>query len=391
MVYRNILRRLCIALVCVACSQPHLPSASRTTEAARVASVAPVELAESVPLETRLDHPTIANAPDVWLAMIDGARRSLDLAEFYVSDAPHTKMHAVLDAIERAAARGVHVRLLVDEVFYAKYPEIPDSWAHRANMEVRRLDLRPGVLHAKYFVVDGREAWVGSQNFDWRSLEHIVEMGARVRTPHVVGALEDIFRADWDTAGGAPFRLAMPAARDVIDQGAITLAASPKKLVPEPLWDLPMLLRWIGETTSTLRVQVLTYKTKCRDGSDFRDLDEAVRAAAKRGVRVELLVSTWGEKAAAVVSLETVPNVTVRVLDIPRFSGGDIPFARVAHAKLAVFDTARAWVGTGNWEGDYFTHSRNISLFFEHGAVPGELVRFFEDEWRGPYARPPKR
>ncbi len=350
-----------------------------------------------MPLETELDHAWVPNAPDVWLDMIRSAARTLDLAEFYVSDAPGSRLHAVLEEIERAAARGVHVRLLVDETFYAKYPEIPDAWAHRANMETRRIDLRPGVLHAKYFVVDGREAFVGSQNFDYRSLEHIVEMGARVRTPHVVATLAAIFRADWDVAGGGAFHLEAPLFADKIDGGEIILGASPKKLVPESLWDLPRLLSWMNATTSTLRVEVLTYKIKTRHGGDFHDLDDAMRAAAKRGVHVELLVSTWGEKDDAVTSLAREPNVEVRVLDIPKFSGGDIPFARVAHAKYALFDAdpsergrnenARAWVGTSNWEGDYFFQSRNVGLFFEHGSVPGELARTFAAVWRSPYAR----
>ncbi len=337
-----------------------------------------------MPRETTLDRPEVPNAPDVWLDMIAGAKRSIDLAEFYVSDAPGSRMHAVLEAIERAAARGVHVRLLVDATFYAKYPEIPDAWSHRANMQVRRLDLSPGVLHAKYFVVDGREAYVGSQNFDWRSLEHIVEMGARVRAPHVVSAMAAIFEADWRVAGGEPFRLQIARASD----GAIGLGASPKKLVPEALWDLPRLVSFLGSAKRTLRVQVLTYKTTSRDGSAFHELDDAVRAAARRGVSVELLVSTWGEKADAVRALASTPNVVVRVLDIPKFSGGDIPFGRVAHAKFAVMDH-RAWLGTGNWEGDYFYASRNLSLFFDDPSLAAELARVFDDEWRSAYARPP--
>jgi len=258
------------------------------------------------------------------------------------------------------------------------------------NMEVRRADMRPGVLHAKYFVVDDREVYVGSQNFDWRSLEHIVEMGARVRTPNVTKTLEALFEADWNVAGGGgTFSMNLGRFEDRIDGGAITLGASPKKITPDALWELPRLLDWIGHTTSTLRVSVLTYKIKTRHDGDFHDLDDAVRAAAKRGVHVELIVSAWNEKDDAVLDLAKTPNVEVRVLDIPKLSTRDIPFARVTHAKYALFDEGRAWVGTSNWEGDYFFQSRNVSLFFEHGRVPSDLARAFSDVWSSSYARRP--
>ena len=53
-----------------------------------------------------------------------------------------------------------------------------------AGATVRHLDLKRvpgggGVLHAKYFIVDDRDAFFGSQNFDWRALEHNYELGAR--------------------------------------------------------------------------------------------------------------------------------------------------------------------------------------------------------------------
>lgn len=334
-----------------------------------------VTLALSVPLETRLGEPDILAASDVWLDMVRGARRSIDLGEFYVSDEPGSHLHAVLGAIEEAAARGVHVRLIVDQTFYAKYPEVPDAWSKRANMEVHRIDLAPGVMHAKYFIVDARDAWLGSQNFDWRSLDHIFEVGARVRTPHVVRALERVFEADWT---GTPLQ---------DPEHETELAASPKDKTPASMWELPRLLSWIHETKHTLEIGVLTYKTKNRDGSEFHDLDDALRDAARRGVHVELLVSTWGENDPAVEAIAKVPNVQVRVLAIPRFSGGDVPFGRIAHAKYAVFDDERCWIGTSNWEGDYFLHSRNVALFLSGGDVTRQLLEVFADAWNGPYVR----
>ena len=82
-----------------------------------------------------------------------------------------------------------------------------------------------------------------------------------------------------------------------------------------------------------------------------------------------------------------MPNVAVKLLSIPKFSGGDIPFARVAHAKYLVVDgAAAAWVGTSNWEGDYFEKSRNVSVFVDGGPLPKRLSGVFEEDFSGAYA-----
>jgi hypothetical protein len=105
-------------------------------------------------------------------------------------------------------------------------------------------------------------------------------------------------------------------------------------------------------------------------------------------VRVRLLVSSWA-KPKSLAEIAAVPNVEVRVITIPPWSGGEIPFARVAHAKYAVFDRgALAWVGTSNWEGDYFTRSRNVGLVVEGAPFAGRLDRIFGDGWGSPYAAP---
>lgn len=387
-----------VLLLLVGACASHAPVArtAAVASAAPVAAPAPAELVESAPVETTLDHPDVANAADVWIGMIDGARRSLDIGAFYVSDAPGSRMHAVLEAIERAADRGVHVRLLVEQIFYPKYPESVDMLARHAGVEVRHFDMSKtmgGILHAKYFVVDRREAYVGSQNLDWRSLEHIQEMGVRLRSPALAGELDDLFQADWDVMGGAPPSRWRQAWRGPVTARAaglsVTLGLSPDGFLPDPSTsELSGLVRWMDATKERLDVQVLTYKAKMRDGSPFPTLDDALRRAAGRGVHVRLLVSSWGAKAESLHDLAKVAGVEVRVITIPPWSGGDIPFARVAHAKYALFDDDRAWVGTGNWEGDYFLRSRDVSAFVQGRAFAAELRRVFEDGWSGKYAAP---
>ncbi|MBN9162119.1 MAG: hypothetical protein J0I07_14245, partial [Myxococcales bacterium] len=168
---------------------------------------AEIELVESVPIETTLDHADVRDAADVWPEMIDRAKRTLDIAQFYASDAggeaaKTSRLAPVVDALERAVLRGVRVRFLADAVFAPKYPETLDH-LERLGIRVKTIDCAPrygGVQHAKYIVADGEESFIGSQNFDWRALEHIQEMGVRVRSQAIAGALLDVFETDWALA-----------------------------------------------------------------------------------------------------------------------------------------------------------------------------------------------
>ncbi len=391
------------ALLAVLSSCHAEPAAAPPTRA--VDETGAIALVESSPLETTLDHADVANAADEWVAMIDAARQTIDFAEFYASepeasDHGESKLTPVIVAIERAASRGVRVRFLADSVFAPKYPGTLER-LRRAGAVVRIIDFGKrggGILHAKYFVVDRSEAFVGSQNFDWRALTHIQEMGVHVSSPAFAGALLDVLETDWELAAGAD-AAARTRGKDSGETRTktgehVTLTASPKGWLPdESWWELPKLVAMLDGATRTVDVQVLTYKTKERDGSPFPTLDDALRRAAARGVHVRLLVSEWASKPGTdartmLENLANVPNVEVRVIVIPHWSGGEIPFARVAHAKYMVVDGARAWVGTSNWEGDYFTKSRNVGVIVDGGKLPARLDGIFADGWGGAYGKP---
>ncbi|MFH1468107.1 MAG: phospholipase D-like domain-containing protein [Pseudomonadota bacterium] len=375
-------------------------------------------LVETAPEETTLQHADLPDAWQVWPELIAAAQGRLDIGEFYVSDEPGQRLEPVLAAIRKAAKRGVQVRILADKGFHDRtYPEPLDSLAKVKNVEVRLYDLEAlvgGVQHAKYFIVDGREAYFGSQNFDWRSLTHVQELGVRTDQPAIVRALGDVFEADWALAGGTPVvqALAVPeppygfpvevAFGDA--QVQATFVASPNGLLPAAgTWDLPALVELIDSAHQRVRVQLLTYATTDREGRYFDELEDALRRAAARKVEVELLMADWAKRKwmiEGLQSLECLPNVTVKLVTIPEHSSGYIPFARVVHAKYLVVDGERAWVGTSNWGYDYFHESRNVGLVVEGPPFAARLDAFFQDLWDSPYAvevdpsahyEPPKR
>jgi phosphatidylserine/phosphatidylglycerophosphate/cardiolipin synthase-like enzyme len=353
-----------------------------------------VELVASSPSEVPPSRGDLRDAWEVWPKMIDGAQSTLAIAQLYVSEADRpSRLTPVIEAIERAAARDVEVRLLADGLFATKYPDVLDRLRKR-RVTVRTIAAEKhygGVMHAKYFVVDGRDAFIGSQNFDWRSLEHTYEIGARVRSPEIGRALLEVFDVDWRLAAGEPMQRpagapppAMPGAR---------LVASPKGWLPrEDDFELDAIVSMLRAARRDVRVHVLLYSTQMRDKSSFTVLDEALRDAAKRGVHVRLLVSDWSTKPGSHerASLDALSSagIDMRVVTIPEHSSGPIPFARVVHAKFLVVDEDDVWLGSSNWEGDYFLKTRDVGLVL-HGRAPAErLASSFDAWWSSRYAAP---
>jgi phosphatidylserine/phosphatidylglycerophosphate/cardiolipin synthase-like enzyme len=353
-------------------------------------------MVESAPVETTLDDSPRARTHEVWRALVDGAERTLDIEQFYVSNAPGGRLEPILAAIERAAARGVTVRLIADATFADEYPDSLERLS--ARVAVQRLDASKsmgGVQHAKYFVVDGCALYLGSANFDWRSLEHIHELGLRIQSRALAQALGEVFELDWAFAGGQPRpdpTESFAAFPVTVGELSLRPALSPKGFLPDVRsFDLPELVSLIDAAEAGLRVELLSYELTSRDGSAFRELDDALRRAAGRGVAVQLLVSHWDSRAGRIEALQAlaeVAGVELRIVTIPEHSSGFIPFARVIHAKYLVVDERVSWLGTSNWGGDYFFRSRNVGVIAEGRALARELGAVFDGLWASRYAAP---
>lgn len=360
-------------------------------------------LAETVPVETTLDDPAIADAGDLWVDLFRSATERIDLEQFYVSPSPtgDGQLQPVLAALEAAAGRGVPVRMLADARFAKTYPDTLEALGALDGIEVRIYDMKPvrgGVQHAKFFRVDDA-VWLGSQNFDWRSLEHIHELGVLVREPRAAQDLGAVFEQDWALAGGGPVPPAGDPAPDTDGPEdtayagttvTVEAVASPGDLLPPGVdWDLPHLLSMIEQAETRVRVQLLSHAVVGYDREAWPVLDQALRDAAARGVEVQLMVSDWskkGKKLAVVKDLARVDNLTVKFVVIPDWSGGFIDFARTIHSKYMTVDGQRAWLGTSNWSKDYFHKSRNVGVVVDGAPFAADLDRVFSRIWDSPYA-----
>jgi phosphatidylserine/phosphatidylglycerophosphate/cardiolipin synthase-like enzyme len=369
-------------------------------------AAAPVRLVETRPVESALGNPALPTPLATWTALFDGAQRTVDIEQFYLSTWPHEPMDDVLASLGGAVRRGVKVRLLLDANMHRTYPRVADSLARVPGWEVRLVDyhrIAGGVQHSKFFVVDGRTVFVGSQNFDWRALKHIHELGVAVDDARLAADFGRVFALDWDMAtpiGQAPdtTRVARaaqaPHARGSLpyrivqapgDTVALWPSWSPRSFIPDTaLWDRDAIVRTLDRARHEIVLQVLTYSIGDRRLQEPA-LDQALRRAAARGVRVRMVVSDWetgSSGLAALQSLARTPGIEVKLSTVPEWSGGYIPFARVEHCKYLVADTLWTWVGTSNWSPDYFHGTRNLAVTMRNRPLARQARDVFETSWR---------
>jgi phosphatidylserine/phosphatidylglycerophosphate/cardiolipin synthase-like enzyme len=154
----------------------------------------PDEVADSA-IRVVATLPTPAIRPLVVQA-IEDAQTSIDLELYVLTDL------GIVHALERAQARGVHVRLLLD-------PRERPSDAPAAELRARAVPVRlyrggGELLHAKTMVVDARTVVVGSANWSGggfaRNHELDVVMPDAPAVAHVITQAED---SDWAAADGA--------------------------------------------------------------------------------------------------------------------------------------------------------------------------------------------
>ncbi len=368
-------------------------------------SIPGFELVQTAPLETTLSNADLRDPATVWCELFDQAQSEIVLGQFYVVGQAGSAFERVLQHLQHAGKRGVKIRFLLD----AKGVKLSDKVTIERlkampNLELRIIDFNQltgnGIIHAKYMVVDRSSAYVGSQNFDWRSFAHIHETGLRITDAKIVGQVQAIFDHDWRAQALATQGLPVPPLHtDVVaaDYSEPSfLLASPNQFNPAGVGDsqtgLPALL---ANAKSEVRIQLLDYAPLSYGPKGTRPyyavIDDAVRSAANRGVKIKLMVSNWNLEEPEQVylkSLAILPNVEVRVVTLPVASTGFIPFARVIHSKTMVIDNQLAWVGTSNWLGGYMDLSRNLEVVMQNQKMAQRLAALHEQTWSSQYAQP---
>jgi len=312
---------------------------------------------------------------------IDAAQHHVHLL-FYVFAVDKTG-HRVGAALERAAARGVECRLLVDAQgsrhFLKKmaprlqasgiklYPSLPVSLLRAW---VARIDLRN---HRKIAVVDGRMAYTGSQNIVDAGYGHKdlqwYDLMVRLTGP-VVLELQAVFVGDWfaesdEFLEGSEI---FPDAETPVDAGNAV-----QTLPSGPLFPAENYQRLVVAALHAARHRVIITTPYFVPDEVFL---EAIETAALKGVKVELIVPLKSDQIL-------VGNAARAYYERVLKSGVSIYLFKegLLHAKSMTIDDSLAFLGSSNFDIRSFALNFEINMIF-YGAEVADKLRQQQDWFR---------
>ncbi len=362
---------------------------------------------ETAPSGTTLDHPYIPNSFDVWMAGIEAADELIQIGAFYFQDWERgsTRLTEILEKLVDRSRQGVKVEILTDTAI-ASPPQYLDA---EDNIEVRFAAYQQhtnGVMHAKYLIIDGQIIYVGSANFDWRSLEHIREIGLAANNQRVARQLQTLFEIDWELAtvedddfwvNYSPLREPVAYHQIVEDSFVmpndqeLILTATPYQTTPEDIKLADdVIIRMINSAERQVFIDIYNYdKWDFYSQRYWDELDRAIRRAEARGVNIFMLLPDWSlsrTTQAYLKGLALLDNLEVRIMSIPNCEElGYVPFSRTTHPKLLIVDDKYAWLGSTNWSKNYFTATRDVDVVTSNRQAVEELRTFFLTGFQSEY------
>ncbi|MCQ8240983.1 phospholipase D-like domain-containing protein [Rhizosaccharibacter radicis] len=328
------------------------------------------------------------------LDAVDGAHSTVHL-EYYTLDDVRLDGRSLVDALERAAHRGVEVALIWDAIGSGGTPDALFRRLEQAGVRTmeyrsvnplkRRFDIRMNDRdHRKITVVDGQTAFLGGANLS-RVYETPAAVGRgsdadhsfwldcaiRMQGPAVADA-EALFLRTWgDGDGNGPLRIAAAASSPVRNGQAVRVVGS------APGERRPLFNRAIRRAIRDARTSITLatgYFVPAR--REWRLL----RRAARRGVWVRLLLPGYSDVPAAVHAARALYGHLLR-------AGVEIHEVRDAmlHAKIATVDGVLCAIGSSNfdWRSVHFNNEVDA---FVLGNLAAEADRML-DGWQR-FARP---
>jgi cardiolipin synthase len=355
--------------------------------------LATMQAVSDAPLITGNRVKLLVDGPRAYAAMfaaIASARQHINI-EMYIFDEAHQGEKALTDLLVERAAQGVAIHVMYDAVGSSETPPAVFEKLRGAGVKLcafNPLDLaanRTGDFvqrdHRKIVVVDGQQAFTGGINFS-----ATYTSSSRGRRPRVVDARKDGWR---DTQ----IQVQGPA---VIEMQKLFLSSWAKQKCPDlaaldylsaPPEAGGTLLRINASSVDSRRnetyiaaLSAVTFAVKSIDltmayFSPDQQLEDALRAAARRGVKVRLLLPGLSDFGGIVQAGRAHYHRLMK-------DGIEIYEERrsLLHAKTLSIDGIWSTVGSANWDWLSFARNDEINVVVIDQGFASDMRALYDED-----------
>ncbi len=280
--------------------------------------------------------------PEPILKAMRDARSSIDLVTYLFTS------EQMLDSLAEATGRGVKVRVMLEPHPYGEKSNFEEMRQRmtQAGIKVKAASPAFHLTHEKAMVVDGKTAWVMTNNMTDSAFKRNREFMVELFDPAMVEEIEQVFDADWNRNLFTPIHPDMAwgpeNARDRLES-FIQLAESSIYMEEEEFLDEEVLSLLVGAINRGVEVRLIMPQVRLDQGYD------------------KVLVQKLRDAGGEVVGVKS-------------------PFI---HAKMILVDDTMAVVGSINLSPASMDTNRELSVFLTDPHAIDVLERTFDKDWRG--------
>jgi cardiolipin synthase len=277
-------------------------------------------------------------------ALIASAHHSVDVTMYELEDTDAEQLLA------GDAARGVEVRVILNREYTSSDNDAAFAYLEGHGVHVHWASSQYALTHQKTLVVDGTVCVIMTLNWTSRYYSDTRDVAVVDRNPADIAAIRATFDADYD---GAPIN-----------------PSSGADLVWSPTTSLADLLALINGAQRELYVE--------NEEMDQYEITDALIAAARRGVNVEICMTTSSSWADAFNEL-VAAGVHVRVYSPDA--------ALYIHAKVLVRDPGasdqEAFAGSQNFSTESLRYNRELGIMLRSSVLIGQLEAMVHGDFDG--------
>ena len=305
------------------------------------------------------------------IGAIDSAKTSVHMVMFLLTD------RGVVDAIKRAYARGVEVKIILNQSTLTTNSTNLDIYneLNKLGIDIIRSSTGFSITHEKAMVIDNTTVFITAMNLS-NGYPTERDYGVSTTNSDVLKEWNAVFNADVDNSKNTiwPKDWPVPENPTPAPGPTKTPALSVPSLIWSPVSSTAKLPALIDSATSSIMATV--------ENITDTPVSDALEAAAKRGVKVQLITPKCVAGNIPMLNYKTLikladSKVETRIMTFDSTK----PTNPYMHSKMILVDHTVAYVGSINFTDNSLKEAREAGIIFKNTKATQTIGVNFETDW----------